>query len=318
MSPTALLFFGAALLVSLLGLPFLVRLEAQRQARFRILRAPLSTAGSRDSLVTAVAFWDRLTTFGAQAASVIHPVGTGQKALITRLLRDAGYSGNDALGRYLAAKTLGGLLCAAGAGWGVSRMTVVTDAFAAAPYLIGVGGYVFGGILCERVLRALAARVRGRMAAALPDSLDLLVMCRNGGLTFERALATVADAFSRVQPHLAQEFALFERELQMGGSRAHAMAQFAERTPVDGIRTLVFSLQQSERYGTPLNDALATIARTERAQQAARVARAAQRLPVLMTLPMLLLVVPGMMLLVAGPSIYAALDALKNLGGGGL
>ena len=160
--------------------------------------------------------------------------------------------------------------------------------------------------MSERGVKWLADRRTVRMSSALPDALDLIVMCREAGLTFERALETVASEFESVEPHLAREFTLFEKELQVGGARRHAVTAFAERTPVEGIKSLAFVLMQSDRYGTPLTESLTNIAGNERAQRAARVAEQAERLPVLMTLPMLLFVVPGTMLLVAGPAFLSA------------
>ena len=76
------------------------------------------------------------------------------------------------------------------------------------------------------------------------------------------------------------------------------------------------ALIQGDRYGTPLSQSMKNIAADERVQKAARIATQAERLPVLMTLPMLILVVPGTMLLVAGPAVLTALSGLGKMTGG--
>ena len=247
-------------------------------------------------------------------ASVIAPIGAGEREKLSRLLRDAGFGHPDALPRYLAVKATLGLAAAAAAWWGMQGIEL--EGGVLIPALGAFGAFVAGGIASERGVKWFANRRSVRMSSALPDALDLIVMCREAGLTFERALETVASEFESVEPHLAREFSLFEKELQVGGARRHAVTAFAERTPVEGIRSLAFVLMQSDRYGTPLTESLMNIASNERAQRAARINESAERLPVLMTLPMLLFVVPGTMLLVAGPAFLSALKALGNLGGG--
>ena len=246
-------------------------------------------------------------------ASVIAPIGAGEREKLSRLLRDAGFGHPDALPRYLAVKVVLGLAAAAAAWAGIQGVEQLAGLLI--PIMGAAGAFVAGGLVSERGVKWLADRRTVRMSSALPDALDLIIMCREAGLTFERALETVASEFESVEPHLAREFSLFEKELQVGGARRHAVTAFAERTPVEGIKSLAFVLMQSDRYGTPLTESLAHIAANERAQRAARVVEQAERLPVLMTLPMLLFVVPGTMLLVAGPAFLSTLNALGNLSG---
>ena len=244
---------------------------------------------------------------------MVVPIGAGEREKISRLLRDAGFGHPDALSRYLAVKvTLG--LGAAVAVWVGARGVEQLGGGLLIPIMGAFGAFVAGGIVSERGVKWLADRRTVRMSSALPDALDLIVMCREAGLTFERALETVASEFESVEPHLAREFTLFEKELQVGGARRHAVTAFAERTPVEGIKSLAFVLMQSDRYGTPLTESLTNIAGNERAQRAARVAEQAERLPVLMTLPMLLFVVPGTMLLVAGPAFLSAPQGIGQHG----
>ena len=249
-----------------------------------------------------------------KVAAVVVPIGAGEREKISRLLRDAGFGHPDALSRYLAVKVILGLGAAAAVWVGVRGVEQLGGGLLI-PIMGAFGAFVAGGIVSERGVKWLADRRTVRMSSALPDALDLIVMCREAGLTFERALETVASEFESVEPHLAREFSLFEKELQVGGARRHAVTAFAERTPVEGIKSLAFVLMQSDRYGTPLTESLTNIAGNERAQRAARVAEQAERLPVLMTLPMLLFVVPGTMLLVAGPAFLSALKALGSMGG---
>ena len=82
---------------------------------------------------------------------------------------------------------------------------------------------------------------------------------------------------------------------------------FQRRTEVEGLRDLAMTLIQAERFGTPLAQSMKNIAAQERTQRSARIEAQAERLPVLMTLPMILFVVPGTMCLVAGPAFLGAI-----------
>ena len=251
-----------------------------------------------------------------KGTSVLAPVGADERAKLTVLLRSAGFEQRDALSYFLSVKLGAGATAAAAGAWlaaGSEMLSqhVVFIAFA------GVAGLVVGGIVPEYGLRARAAQRLREMSSALPDALDLMVMCLESGLTFERALTTVADELMAIEPGLAAEFQLVEAELRLGASRRTVLQEFHERTQVEGLKNLAMSLLQSERYGTPLSQSMKNIATGERVQRAARIAARAERLPVLMTLPMLLFVVPGTMLLVAGPAFLTAVEALGKLGGGG-
>jgi tight adherence protein C len=178
----------------------------------------------------------------------------------------------------------------------------------------GVAGFVIGGIVPEYGLRSLVNRRRRRMSAALPDALDLMTMCLESGLTFERALATVADELSPIEPDLAVEFRQIEAELRVGADRRSVLQAYHGRTEIEGLRDFAMSLIQGDRYGTPLAQSMKNIAAGERGQRAARIEAWAGRLPVLMSLPMLLLVIPGTLLLIAGPAFMVAMQALGGFG----
>ena len=249
-----------------------------------------------------------------KAASMLAPVGAAEREKLAQMIRLAGFGQRDALSIFLSLKLAFAAVSSAGAGvWAAGSEIVSQYGFLVA--LAALAGFVVGGIAPEYGLRALIARRSRRMAVALPDALDLMVMCLESGLTFERALATVAQELKPIEPSLAGELRLMEAELRLGSDRRTVLQEFHRRTEVDGLRDLAMTLIQSERYGTPLTQSMKNIAANERTQRAARIEAQAERLPVLMTLPMLLFVVPGTMALVAGPAFLTAINALGSLGG---
>ena len=249
-----------------------------------------------------------------KAGSILAPVGTTEREKLAGTLRMAGFGHPDALSLFLSLKLGTALACGTAAAlWTTGHEVVGEHALLVA--LAGLAGLVIGSIIPEYVLRALAARRTQNMSSALPDALDLTVMCLESGLTFERALVTVAEELKPIEPNLADELRMMEAELRLGSDRHLVLQEFLRRTEIDGLRDLAMTLIQSERYGTPLTQSMKNIAAGERTQRAMRVATRAERLPVLLTLPMLLFVMPGTMALVAGPAFLAAITALGSLGG---
>ena len=252
-----------------------------------------------------------------RAGSLLVPIGAREREKLIRALRLAGFGRQDALSLFLSCKLACGL---AGAGLAALAVQAIGPIVAMVPQgalvaFAGLAGLVVGGIAPEYALRSLMKRRKRRMAAALPAALDLMVMCLESGLTFERSLATVADELTPIEPNLAGEFRLIDAELRLGSDRRAVLQAYYERTEVEGLRDLAMSLIQGDRYGTPLTQSMRNIAEGERVQRTARITAWAARLPVLMTLPMLLMVVPGTMLLIAGPAFMQAMDALGGLGG---
>ena len=249
-------------------------------------------------------------------ATVLVPVGAAERAKLRQLLNKAGFSQPDALSVFMTVKLVATLAGGGLLGLQAARGQWLGD-YTSIPLLILVGlvGGAIGGLAPETGLRRLCTRRHQRMVAALPDALDLMTLCLESGLTFERTLVRVVSELRPMAPDLAQELTLAEAELRLGGDRKTVLAALYTRTEVEGLRDMATTIVQGERYGTPLAQSMHNIARGERTQRAARIATQIERLPVLMSLPMLLLVTPGTLLLVAGPAFLIAIQALRNAGG---
>ena len=327
MTPAQLLVLATVTVLSIVllaGLGVLVYRETQRSLVFDrrlgvprrlALAAGLGPEWRERRAGAASGGWRAHARALIRAGSLLAPVGAAEREKLATLLRAAGFGQRDAISVFLSVKVAVALAAGAGAG----LRTAGTGPGQEHGFLVAVAafaGFVVGGVVPEYVLRARKARRTRRMGAALPDALDLIVMGLESGLTFERMLASVADELEPIEANLASEFRMMETELRVGADRRAVLQAFQARTDVEGLRDLAMTLMQSERYGTPLTQAMRNIAANERTQRAARIETAAQRLPVLMTLPMLLFVVPGTMCLVAGPAFLSAMQALRSIGGG--
>ena len=249
-----------------------------------------------------------------RAFSMVAPVGAAEREKLAGMLRRGGFGQPEALSVYLCIKLASALALSALAGVAAAGMESIGEHdFAIA--LAALVGFILGGIFPEFGLRSAASRRLSRLEAALPDALDMLVMCLESGLTVERGMMTVSEEMLPIEPELAKEFQQIEAEIRLGSDRRSVLEEYHQRTEIEGLRDFAMALIQSDRYGTPLSQSMKSIAADARLQKAARIATQAERLPVLMTLPMLVFVVPGTMLLVAGPGFLTAMSALRTFAG---
>ncbi len=248
-------------------------------------------------------------------SSRLVPVGAAERAKLKDLVMKAGFHRPDALSIFMTVKLVVTLASGTLLGFQIATGQWLGE-YTSTPTILlaGLAGAVMGGILPEMCLDRLSVRRQRRMATTLPDALDLMTLCLESGLTFERTLSRVVQELESMAPDLAREFAQAEVELRLGTDRKKALNDLHVRTGVEGLRDLSTVITQGERYGTPLAQSMRNIAHSERQQRAARIEAQVARLPVLMSMPMLLLVTPGTLLLVAGPAFVSTMEMLGNLG----
>ena len=162
----------------------------------------------------------------------------------------------------------------------------------------------------------LMRRVRNRqriIIRALPDAVDLLVTCMEAGLGIDAAFAKVTD---KTGGPLSEAFTLYLRQVSLGWPRRDAFAQVAERTGVGDLARLAAAVVQAEAVGSSLGDVLRVQSQDLRMARRQRAQQAAQRAPVLMTIPLVLCFVPAMGIVVVVPTMIGLLGFIGELGGG--
>lgn len=169
--------------------------------------------------------------------------------------------------------------------------------------LFMAGAFVIGMILPEYALSFIVRKRRKAIAAALPDALDLLVICTNAGNSLVVAIRRVASELRNISPALADELSVTADELSVGGDSARALNALATRVGTPSMRALVTTLVQSQKYGTAITLALRTLSRTERTMQIVTLEEKAAKLAPKMTLPMMLFIMPTVALIAAGPAV---------------
>src|SRR5207248_10076087 len=114
-----------------------------------------------------------------------------------------------------------------------------------------VGAFI-GFFGTDLVLSYLVSRRQEKIRHALPDALDLLVICMEAGLGIDQAMVRVGEEMSLTAPSLAEEFQIINREQRAGKPRLDAWRSMAERLDIEFVRQFVTMLVQTERFGTPI------------------------------------------------------------------
>ena len=139
---------------------------------------------------------------------------------------------------------------------------------------------------------------------ALPDALDMMVLCVEGGISLTAAVQRVTAELQAAHPLLAGELNIVQREMQLGLSVGQAFQRFGERCDLPDVRNLASVLLQSERYGASVVKALRIHADTCRQERQQRAEEMAQKSTVKILFPTLLCIFPATFIVILGPAAY--------------
>jgi tight adherence protein C len=167
---------------------------------------------------------------------------------------------------------------------------------------------VFGYFLPDIWVQNAAQKRQKKIQLALPDALDLMVTCAEAGLSLEALMKRVASEMIRSGPELADELGLTCIEMEFLPDRRQALVNLADRTNLPSIRALVNALQQSSKFGTPLSQAMRVLASEFRDDRIVKAEEKAARLPVLLTVPMVLFILPPLIMVLVGPAALRVAD----------
>ncbi len=151
-------------------------------------------------------------------------------------------------------------------------------------------------------MRSLRKRYVRALEAGVPDALDMLVICCGAGLGLEASIERVGIEIHYAHPAVAAELTRTVHELSNADTRT-ALINLGKRTGLESARRLAGVLIQSMQYGTPLTSALRGLAAEQRQEMLSKFEGKAAKLPVLLTLPMIVFILPTVFLIVAGPAM---------------
>lgn len=178
------------------------------------------------------------------------------------------------------------------------------------PVLWAAAAMLVGLLLPDHLVRRQRARYLTALDRGLPDALDMLVICAEAGLGLEAGLERVSVEARHAHPAIAQELTQTMREMQMSPDRRIALLNLGARTGLPALVRVTGALAQSLQFGTPLSQALRTLAAELRQDMLTRYEERAARLPVLLTMPMIMFILPCVFLIVAGPAILRAMQTV--------
>lgn len=246
----------------------------------------------------------RIAALMGPAARLTLPKEDWMKSRVRRRLINAGYRRDEAPIIYFGAKTVLAVLF---------PLLVFIAAIVRVPeqmhlllVLTAALGYYTPNVF-------LIWRVRERKREifnAFPEALDLMVVCVESGLALDAAIAKVGDEIGQSNAALGEEFKLANLELRAGIGRESALRNLALRTGVDDIDALVAMLIQSDKFGTSVAESLRVHADGMRTKRMLRAEEAAQKLPVKLIFPVVLLIFPSLFLVLLGPSILTLVRLL--------
>jgi tight adherence protein C len=168
----------------------------------------------------------------------------------------------------------------------------------------------FGYYLPNMVLVRIARRRQREVFETIPDALDLLTVCVEAGLSLERALIKVAGEIHIKSLVLAQELQLVLMEMRAGFTKEKALRNFALRTGVEDVDTLVAMLIQSERFGTSMGASLRVHSDNLRTKRRMMAEECAAKIALKLMFPLIFCIFPTVLMVLVGP---AAIQIFRTL-----
>jgi tight adherence protein C len=174
--------------------------------------------------------------------------------------------------------------------------------------IAGAGiGYSLPSFLLNRRIEKRQTDIR----LALPDVLDLLVICTEAGCGMDQALVNVARELKSAHPAVSEELTIVNMEIMAGTTRAEALRSFGKRVGEDEIKKLVAMLIQTDRFGTSVADALRTQSDYLRIKRRQEAEERAGKVGVKLVFPIFFFCLPSLLVVTAGSGI---LQLVHNLG----
>jgi tight adherence protein C len=232
------------------------------------------------------------------------PLSPNEVSRTRKWLMQAGYRDQRHFTIYIGLRVLFTLL-------GVMIAGVVQQAATGkADWLLMIAVGAFGFFIPRFLLKRMIRNRQRRITLALPDALDLTVICVEVGLALDQALMRVGEDLTHAHPELSDEFRLVNLELKAGKPRAEALRNLVERTGVDDLRALVGTLIQTDRFGTSIAQALRVHSESLRTERRQRAEEQAAKTTIKMVIPLVLFVLPSIIFVTLGPAVIQLIRTL--------
>lgn len=229
----------------------------------------------------------------------------------TQMLIQAGYRRSGAAGVYWGTRlALAGGLFAAG-------MTLIPVNAVSSGVALFIAAYLgaLGYLVPMLRVRQQRRQRQKEIQHALPDALDLLVVCVEAGLGLNQALVRVSEEIRHLSSIMSQELLYTNAEIRAGTPRDEALRHLSDRTGVDDIGSLVTMLIQTDRFGTSIGRSLRVHSDVLRQKRRQRAEEAAAKTAIKMVFPLVFCIFPAMFVVILGPGIMEILRTLGSVAG---
>jgi len=190
----------------------------------------------------------------------------------------------------------------------------VTGVTSRSIFLMVLVAGIAGFLLPDFVLRWKVRKRQEEITDALPDGLDLLVVCVEAGLGLNAAFVKITEEFQLSSPALSEEFDIVNREMVAGKPRQEALRALTERTGVEDVKSLVAMLIQTEKLGTSLAQSLRVHSDSLRTRRRQKAEERAAKTTIKLVFPLVFLLFPSLFIVILGPGVLQIIEILLPIG----
>jgi tight adherence protein C len=245
----------------------------------------------------------------ARIGSVFEPKDEEKLTGLTTRLRQAGLYKPHLTSVYLGSRVVL-LIAPVAVGLGLSSIGMMTSRQG---ILLGFLVGVLGNMIPVLWLGHLKRRRQKNIRRAVPDALDVIVICLEGGVSLNGSFQRVAEELKQAHPLLSSEMAIVLREIQLGRSTGEAMRNFADRFDAEELRSLAAVIIQAERFGASIVEALRVHADDLRLRRHQYAEAEAQKAPVKLVFPTVLFIFPALYIVLMGPAGVQLMEMFRKL-----
>ncbi len=168
--------------------------------------------------------------------------------------------------------------------------------------MILFGGALFFFKLPDILVKNMIIKRQEELNLSFPDSLDMMLICVQGGIGLEQTVDRVASEIAPQSPVLAEELGILSAEMAMLNDRKQALQDFARRVGSGAGKSFATALIQAEQYGTSVSQAMRVMSDELRDMRMAEAERKAASLPPKLTVPMIIFFLPALFIIILGPA----------------
>jgi tight adherence protein C len=256
----------------------------------------LSTAGGPDVSLTGVTLVDAVDPRMKRIPGVV-PRSPKDMNRLRKRLALAGYHSPTAMVTYGVATLVTPIV------FGLVALSLIGFRYWFLALFAAALGWMLPGVILAHKISKRKLQIQN----GLPDALDLLIVCVEAGCALDQAIVKASEELAITYPALTEELKMINTEMRAGKPRLEAFKNFAARTKVEDVQSLVALLVQTDKFGTSIAQALRTHAETSRTKRRQRAEERAAKVGVKLVFPLVFFLFPALYVVILGPAVIAFL-----------